>query len=449
MALKTKTIFVCDKCGAESGKWQGRCLSCGEWNSLKEVSSSLTRFKKKDLRFKNKSEPQNIAKISLKNQGRIKTGIFEFDRTVGNGIVPGSLVLLAGDPGIGKSTLLLQIAASIPKTLYISGEESAYQIKMRVERLGIKSNFLMLDEVDIENIIATAQKEKPKLIIIDSIQTMYDPESETSSGSITQVKATALKLQQFAKSSNVPVIMIGHITKSGAVAGPKTLEHLVDTVLYFEGDKYHGQRILRSTKNRFGSTFESGVFEMTSLGLKEIKNPSAIFINNQLSNAPGSAVAVTIEGSRPFIFEVQALCPISSFGYAKRTASGIDLSRVQLLSAVVTEHTRINLQNRDVYVNLVGGVKVREPAIDLAIAVALISAARKRSLPQRSVFIGEVSLTGEMREVALIEKRIIEAKRQGYVKIYIPRTRKKYIAKGLKIIQVFNLKELEKIIIGH
>ena len=421
-------------------------MSCGEWNTMKEfqnVKSKISNLKS------GTATPQKINTISLKNQERIKTGIFEFDRTVGRGIVPGSLVLLAGDPGIGKSTLLLQIAASVPGTLYISGEESAFQIKMRAERLGIKSNFLILDEVDIENIIAISQKEKPALLIIDSIQTMYDPESETSSGSITQVKASALKLQQFAKTSNIPVIMIGHITKSGAVAGPKTLEHLVDTVLYFEGDKYHGQRILRATKNRFGSTFESGVFEMTNKGLREVKNPAAIFIDSQSLKAPGSATTVTIEGSRPFLFEVQALCPISSFGYAKRTALGIDLSRVQLLSAVVTEHTKINLQNRDIYVNLVGGVRVREPAIDLAIAAALISAVRKCALPKESVFMGEVGLTGEIREISLIEKRIIEAKRQGYTKIYIPRTREIYKGNGLKIVQLFNLKELEKIIIGH
>jgi DNA repair protein RadA/Sms len=256
-------------------------------------------------------------------------------------------------------------------------------------------------------------------------------------------------LQQFAKTSGIPVIIIGHITKSGVVAGPRTLEHLVDTVLYFEGDKYHGQRILRATKNRFGSTFESGVFEMTGKGLKEVKNPSAIFVDNELPKAPGSATTVTIEGSRPFLFEVQALCPRSSFGYAKRTASGIDLSRIQLLSAVVTENTKVNLQNRDVYVNLVGGVKVREPAIDLAIAAAMISAAGRRALPKESVIFGEVGLTGEIREIGLIEKRIIEAQRQGYTKIYIPRTRKIYKGKGLKIIELSALKELERIVVGH
>ena len=445
--VKVKAIFICDKCGNETLTWAGKCFSCGSWNTLKEMRG----LKSKDRRSSRETDsiPQKLKNISLKNQERIKTGIFEFDRVVGGGIVPGSLVLLAGNPGIGKSTLLLQIAASIEKTLYVSGEESAFQIKMRAERLGIKSNFLMLDEINIENIIALVQKEKPAVLIIDSIQTMYDPNSETSPGSMTQVKASALKLQQFAKASNISVIMIGHITKSGAVAGPKTLEHLVDTVLYFEGDKYHGQRILRATKNRFGSTFESGVFEMTVLGLKEVKNPAAIFIDNESLKAPGSATTVTIEGSRPFLFEVQALSPISSFGYAKRTASGLDLSRVQLLCAVVTEHTKINLQNRDIYVNLVGGVRVREPAIDLAISAALISAYRKCALPKESVLMGEVGLTGEIREVSLIEKRIIEAKRQGYTKIYIPRTRKMYKADGLKITQLYNLKELEKIIIGH
>lgn len=446
--VKTKTIYVCDNCGAESVKWSGKCISCGAWNSLKEMRG----LKSQDRRSKREtdSSPQKLKSISLKNQERIKTGIFEFDRVVGGGIVPGSLVLLAGDPGIGKSTLLLQIAQSIKNSLYVSGEESIYQLKLRSNRLNVKDESTqILDEVDIEKIISEAQKNKPKVLIIDSIQTMYDPESETSSGSITQVKAVGLKLQQFAKTSGIPVIIIGHITKSGAVAGPRTLEHLVDTVLYFEGDKYHGQRILRATKNRFGSTFESGVFEMTNKGLREVKNPSAIFVNLELPKAPGSATTVTIEGSRPFLFEVQALCPRSSFGYAKRTASGIDLSRVQLMAAVVSENTKVNLQNRDVYVNLVGGVKVREPAIDLAICAAMLSAARRRALPKESAIMGEVGLTGEIREISLIEKRIIEAQRQGYTKIYIPRTRKRYIGKGLKINELSTLKELERLIVGH
>jgi DNA repair protein RadA/Sms len=445
---KTKTIFVCDNCGAEFPRWSGKCSNCGAWNTLKEMRWLKTRvagYQRKTI-----ASPQKLNKISLKNQERLKTGIFEFDRVLGGGIVPGSIILLAGDPGIGKSTLLLQVASSIKNSLYVSGEESIFQLKLRSDRLNTKNeSTLILDEIDIEKIVAIAEKNKPKILIIDSIQTMYDPESETSSGSMTQVKACALKLQQFAKNSNIPVIVIGHITKSGVVAGPRTLEHLVDTVLYFEGDKYHGQRILRATKNRFGSTFESGVFEMTGRGLKEVKNPSAIFIDHELPKVPGSATTVTIEGSRPFLFEVQALCPHSSFGYAKRTASGIDLSRVQLLSAVVTENTRVNLQNRDVYVNLVGGVKVREPAVDLAICAAMISAARRRALPARSAILGEVGLTGEIREIALIEKRIIEAQRQGYTKIFIPRTRKNYKALGIKIIQLSSLKELERMIIGH
>ncbi|MCX6811973.1 MAG: DNA repair protein RadA [Candidatus Berkelbacteria bacterium] len=443
---KTKTIYICDDCGAESPRWAGKCSNCGAWNTLKEMRISRAL----NPRSSELSIPQNLKKISLKNQKRIRTGINEFDRVVGGGIVPGSLVLLAGDPGIGKSTLLLQIAESVENSLYVSGEESIYQIKLRAERLEISENrALVLDEIDIEKIIETTKKEKPTILIIDSIQTMYDPESETSPGNVTQVKAVGLKIQQFAKISGIPVIIIGHITKSGAVAGPRTLEHLVDTVLYFEGDKYHGQRILRATKNRFGSTFESGVFEMTNRGLKEVKNPSAIFVNTETPKAPGSATTVTIEGSRPFLFEVQALCPRSVFGYAKRTASGIDLSRVQLLAAVVTENTKINLQSRDVYVNLVGGVKVREPATDLAICAALISAARRKAMPAFSAIMGEVGLTGEVREITLVEKRIIEASRQGYTRIFIPRTRKSYVSRGVKIIQLSSLKELERFLVGH
>lgn len=445
--VKTKTIFICDNCGSEYSKWQGKCLSCKEWNTLKEVPYTF-RINDQIERFsKERSVPWKLSRISLKNQERIKTGISEFDRTLGGGIVPGSIILLAGDPGIGKSTLLLQIAEGVKNSLYISGEESIYQIKMRSLRIGSKGNdFLLFDEIDIERVIQICEKEKPNLIIIDSIQSMHDPQTETSSGSVTQVKSCGLKLQQYAKLSGIPIIIVGHITKSGVVAGPKTLEHLVDAVLYLEGDKYHGQRIMRSVKNRFGSTGETGIFKMTSKGMAEVKNPSEIFLENSNADAIGSAITVGIEGTKAILFEVQALCPSSSFGYAKRTASGIDLSRVQLLSAVVSETTRTNLQTRDIYVNLVGGVKVKEPAIDLAVCTALISAAKKKKIDRNDVYIGEVGLTGEIREVSEIERRIREAAKAGFKKVYIPRTRSKFNSKRIKIQEVSVIGEIEKII---
>lgn len=438
---KVKTIYVCDHCGSEALKWSGKCPNCGAWNSYKEMRSRNLGIPGKE------SEEPAIAKslneIILKEEERIKSGIEEFDRTLGGGIVPGSVILLGGDPGVGKSTLILQVAEKVESSLYVSGEESVYQIKMRAERLGFRNSRLaLLETTDVERIIDFARNEKPKLLIIDSIQTMHDPGIETSAGSITQVKTTGLKLQAFAKASQIPIILIGHITKSGAVAGPKTLEHLVDVVLYLEGDKYHGQRVLRARKNRFGSTGETGIFSITAGGMKEVKNPSEIFLGERTAKS-GSAVAVTLEGSKAILFEVQSICPKSIYGYPKRTGSGIDLSRVQLLSAVVTESTSTNLQVRDVYVNIVGGIKIKEPAIDLAVCAAMISGAKKQEIPKEMVFIGEVGLTGEIRTVTEIEKRIKEAKRLGFKQVVIPRTLKMFKSNDLKIITISNLREIQ------
>lgn len=443
---KAKTIYVCDNCGNETPRWAGKCLNCGAWNTLKEMRTS---FKTKDSRSKTGEPrmPQTISKISTPtSKQRTKTSISEFDRVIGGGVVSGSVILLGGDPGIGKSTVLLQISASVNNTLYISGEESLEQIKMRADRLGLKSNFRLVDETDIERIIDLASQEKPRLLIIDSIQSMYDPETEGTPGGITQVKSSALKLQQLAKSTGIAVVLVGHITKSGAVAGPKTLEHLVDVVLYLEGDKYHEQRVLRAIKNRFGSTGESGIFEMTSSGLKEIKNPSELFISRDSTSRIGSVVTASIEGTRPILLEVQALTSKTVFGYPKRAASGVDLSRVQLLSAVVSEATSVNLQVKDVYVNIVGGVRVKEPAVDLAICTTLVSSALKKELKENPVVVGEVGLTGEIREVSGLEKRIREAKKMGFENIIIPRTRKKFRSKEIKIIEVSHLKEIEKLL---
>jgi len=439
--VKVKTIYVCDHCGSEALKWSGKCPNCGAWNSYKEM-----RSRKVDIPGKEKQSPpevKGLKDIVFEKKERIKSKIIEFDRTLGGGIVSGSVVLLGGDPGIGKSTLILQVANRIGNTLYVSGEESVHQIKMRADRLNFRNPTLrLLETTDVEQIIDFARNNKPELLIVDSIQTIQDPETETSAGSITQVKASGLKLQQFAKASQIPIILIGHITKSGSVAGPKTLEHLVDVVLYLEGDKYHGQRVLRARKNRFGSTGETGIFSLTSKGMQEVKNPSEIFLGERKAK-PGSAVTVTLEGSKAILFEVQSICPKSIFGYPKRTGSGIDLSRVQLLSAVVTENTSTNLQVRDVYVNIVGGIKVKEPAIDLAVCAAMISGAKRRDIPKNMVFIGEVGLTGEIRQVSEMEKRIKEAKRLGFNQIVIPRTLKMFKSRDLKIITVSSLREIQ------
>ncbi|KKQ18845.1 MAG: repair protein radA protein [Berkelbacteria bacterium GW2011_GWA1_36_9] len=419
-------IFNCADCGQEYFKWQGRCDRCGAWNTLKEM-----RFSKESVRTNflgaNQTEPTEISKINIKNITRIKTGLNEFDRVLGGGIVPGSIFILGGDPGIGKSTLLLQISALVKNVLYISGEESLEQIKLRFERLGLHSSvggikLKLYNETNIDVIAKKIQAEKPELAIIDSIQTVYLENIPAAAGSIAQVKECAMKLQQLAKSTQTAVALVGHVTKDGAVAGPRTLEHLVDAVLYLEGERFHEHRILRGVKNRFGTTDEIGIFEMTEKGLMEVKNPSKLFLAERLSNTAGTVVTATIEGSRSLLVEVQALTATTVFGYPQRRTSGFDLNRLQLLVAVLQKKAGINIANQDIFVNIVGGVKIIEPAVDLAVVLAIASASRGKVIDPKLCVFGELGLSGEIRRVSREEKRKAEAERLGFNKFIKEKT---------------------------
>lgn len=413
--MKDGSMFVCENCGEESTKWSGKCNSCNEWNTLVELKG--INKKSKSSSWGNLSKPTNIGEIVLSNYSRRTTGIGEFDRVLGGGVVPGSVILMAGDPGIGKSTLLLMAADKMGKVLYISGEESCQQIKMRADRLAVSNKQLeVLAETNISYISELIQKGKPDLVIIDSIQTMYHENFPSTPGSIVQVRESALFLQKIAKGLHIPMIFVGHSTKEGAVAGPRTLEHLVDTVFYLEGDRYKGTRILRGIKNRFGPTDEIGIFEMEGSGLKEILNPSELFLEERI-DSPGSVVTAALEGSRPLLVEIQALTTTTVFGYPRRTASGFDVNRLQLLLAVLTNKAKLALQNQDVYVNVVGGFQLKEPAVDLAVAMAIVSSFKNKPISNKPCIFGEVGLSGEIRTVPQAEKRVKEAKRLGYDKL--------------------------------
>lgn len=410
--MKDSVVYVCEQCGDESSKWSGKCLNCGSWNTLVEMrgmSKKGSKVSRGEL-----GKPLKIKDIEVKNYNRIRVGIGEFDRVVGGGIVPGSVLLLAGDPGIGKSTLLLMVADRANKVLYVSGEESVQQIKMRADRLGVKNSELsILAETNVNYIDEVIKRDKPELVIIDSIQTMYDEQFPSTPGSIVQVRECALKLQRLAKSIHIPIIMVGHATKDGSVAGPRTLEHLVDAVFYLEGDRFRGTRILRGIKNRFGATDEIGIFAMAGNGLKEILNPSELFLEERVK-APGSVVTATIEGSRPFLVEIQALTTTTVFGYPRRTASGYDANRLQLLLAVLTNKAKLPLQNQDVYVNVVGGFQLKEPGVDLAVALAVVSSFKNKAIGGDVCVFGELGLSGEIRNVPQAEKRYKEAERLGF-----------------------------------
>lgn len=446
MNNKNTLIFECQKCGAQFPKWSGRCLECGQWGSLTET------FGKQKNEKQNQTEYPAIKTVSLKDikdeeTKRTPTKISELDRVLGGGIVPGCLILLGGEPGIGKSTLSLQLSSIIPRTLYISGEESAGQIKLRADRLKIKAEGLKLgNETDMKKIISTLKKEKPALAVIDSIQTVYSSEVAGESGNINQVKACAVKLMEAAKQEKIPIVLIGQVTKDGNVAGPKTLEHLVDTVLYLEGDKYHQYRLLRTVKNRFGPTDEIGVFSMEENGLQEVKNPSQSFLSNQADDTPGSSVACLMEGTRPMLIEIQALVTKTSFGYPQRKAAGFDLNRLQMLIAVLSKRAGLPLESYDVFLNIAGGLKVNEPACDLAVILAIASAAKNKSLPAKLISFGEVGLGGEVRGASHTDKRLSEAKKMGFEFAAIPHLSKTKTS-GIKIAKIKNVKELvEKIV---
>lgn len=413
--------FVCQNCGYKSPKWIGKCPDCGSWNSFVEETNNLTKNKK----LKNLQEPIKISQVDSKNIIRIKTNISEFDRVLGGGIVPASMILIGGEPGIGKSTLITQIANVIAnqgfKVLYVTAEESLQQVKIRAERLSVLSdNFLILSENSLENFLEVVKKINPALLIVDSIQTIYSEDIPSAQGSVSQVRECASKLMDLAKNNNITIFIVGHVTKEGTIAGPRVLEHLVDTVIYFEGDRGHEFRILRSVKNRFGSTNEVGIFEMSDSGLREIKNLSEFLIGNRVSGEPGSATFVAIEGTRPIIVEIQALVSNSNLAMPRRISMGIENQRLNILIAVLEKKLGLPLYSNDIFLNVVGGLKLTETAVDLAVCIAIVSSFRNTSLPNDMVFLGEVGLLGELRPISQIDLRLKEAKSLNFKKALIP-----------------------------
>ena len=430
---KVRTTFTCQNCGYQSSDWLGRCPQCGQWNTLVETVEEGVSSVRTEGGVRLVRKPQSLISLAKSRLARTSTGSEEFDRVLGGGIVPGSVVLLAGDPGIGKSTLLLQLAAKLDG-LYVAGEESAEQIKIRADRVGLKvSGLKVLVETDVDAIVTSLNEYKPKLAVVDSIQTLETVDLNSSAGSVGQIRECAARLIRVAKESQIPVFLIGHVTKEGVVAGPRVLEHLVDTVLYLEGDEQHLFRVLRATKNRFGPTDEIGVFEMADKGMIEVKDPSAAFLAERVE-APGSVVVPTMEGSRPVLVEIQALTSASSIGIPRRTALGVDYNRVQLLTAVLQKRAGLQLSSQDIFVSVAGGLKITEPAVDLAICLAIASATFGRPLKPGLTAIGEVGLLGEIRSVRGLDKRVSEARKRGFKLFLTPdkvRTLRQAIALAL------------------
>lgn len=453
MAKATNTAFFCTECGYESSKWMGQCPGCKSWNTLVEEPKINAGKNKKNTVSQNvfgreKSEPLELCKVTMEETQRISTQMPELDRVLGGGIVNGSLTLVGGDPGIGKSTLLLQVCKNLSdngqKVLYVSGEESMKQIKIRGDRIGqFNENLLLLCETNLQTISEQIQKVNPHVVIIDSIQTMYNEEITASPGSVSQVRESTGVLLKLAKGMNVSIFVVGHVTKEGTVAGPRVLEHMVDTVLYFEGDRHASYRILRGVKNRFGSTNEIGVFEMRSEGLKEVKNPSEFMLNGRPENASGSVVACSMEGTRPMLLEIQALVCRTNFGIPRRQTNGTDFNRVNLLMAVLEKRVGLQIADCDAYVNLAGGIKISEPAIDLAIVMAIASSYKNRVVSDKMVFIGEIGLSGEVRSVSMIENRVQEAKKLGFTTCVIPSTCLERVKNiwDIQVLPVSNVKE--------
>jgi DNA repair protein RadA/Sms len=421
----SKTVYVCQSCGAVSTKWSGRCAACGEWNSLTEEVQKSASLKRESSRAKQQVETYKLSEISGDVSYRVVSGNAEFDRAVGGGVVPGCSLLIGGDPGIGKSTLILQLAGNFAqlgiKTLYVTGEESQNQIKIRADRLGINSDLIdVACLIDTEEIIAALNKDSFKFLIIDSIQTLKSPCLESSSGTVSQIRESVSALLDVCQVKEVTTFLIGHVTKEGAIAGPKVLEHMVDVVLYFEGEKNHLFRILRSEKNRYGPTNEIGIFSIDASGLKPVANPSEIFIRAHPENEYGSVIVATMEGTRPILLELQALVGKASYGYPQRVTSGFDPKRLALLLAILEKHQRIPFGDKDVFINITGGLKISEPSLDLGAIVALISSLEETAVKDSTVIIGEVGLGGEIRQVSNLDRRLFEARRLGFERAVVP-----------------------------
>lgn len=447
MAKTKKTVFLCQECGYESPKWMGQCPGCRNWNTFVEETISPNQGKRQEISERRKAEPVALSEISLDEEDRICTGIKELDRVLGGGIVQGSLTLVGGDPGIGKSTLLLQVCRNLAdqvSVLYISGEESLKQIKLRAQRIGAFGERLrMLCETNLDTIRQVIEKEKPMVVVIDSIQTMYNEEVSSAPGSVSQVRESTGVLLQIAKGLGVSVFIVGHVTKDGNVAGPRVLEHMVDTVLYFEGDRHASYRILRGVKNRFGSTNEIGVFEMREEGLVEVENPSEFMLAGRPEGASGSVVACSMEGTRPILIEIQALVCASNFGMPRRTAAGTDYNRVNLLMAVLEKRLGLHLSASDAYVNIAGGIRMNEPAIDLGILLAVVSSYKDIVIDDKVLVFGEVGLSGEVRAVSMAEQRVLEAEKLGFTTVILPAACMKSIGKETEItlIPVENIRD--------
>ena len=448
MPKTPKSVFFCQNCGYESAKWMGQCPACREWNTFAEERVAPVKAAAGTRSGGRRAKPVRIRDISLTEETRTVTGIGELDRVLGGGIVKGSLVLIGGDPGIGKSTILLQtcrnLAASGKKVLYISGEESLQQIRMRADRIGESPESLyLLAETSLTSIRATIEAETPDVCVIDSIQTMYSEEITSAPGSVSQVREATGILLLLAKSMGIPVFIVGHVTKDGSVAGPRVLEHMVDTVLYFEGDRHASYRILRAVKNRFGSTNEIGVFEMRDNGLSEVQNPSEYMLSGKPEDASGSVVACSMEGTRPILIEIQALVVHTSFQLPRRTAVGTDFNRLNLLIAVLERRCGLSLGNCDVYVNIAGGIRMTEPAVDLGIVLAMASGSRDRAVGDDVVVFGETGLSGEIRAVSQAEQRVQEAKKLGFSKVILPKANYKSVKKitGIEIVPVETLQD--------
>ena len=450
---KTKSVYVCQNCGAESAKWIGRCNACGEWNTYVEQRIQKGPVRSVSYEKGRFASPVRLDEVASDQVSRIDLKNGEFNRVLGGGIVPGSMILIGGEPGIGKSTLALQVALQIDKnTLYISGEESPQQLKMRADRLGGgNSQCQVLAETGLQAIITQVENLKPQLLIIDSIQTLYSEDIESAPGTISQVRDCASQLLRVAKETHMPVILIGHITKDGSIAGPKVLEHIVDTVLQFEGDTHHLYRILRSSKNRFGSTSEIGVFEMTGEGLREILNPSELLINQQPADLSGSAIAANVEGIRPIMIEVQALVSSAVYGTPQRTSTGFDTRRLSMLLAVLEKRANFKLASKDVFINIAGGLRVDDPAIDLAVVSAILSSTVDIPIDPFTCIAGEVGLSGEIRPVNRIDQRLGEADKLGMKRILMPAFNRKRINSArysLEIVEVNRIQEVPKYLFG-